>query len=227
MSSITPFSCPLHDTFGSVDFQFQPNVEALSKPVDGGLSIEITTRRLKIVSVTSLEYLPQLIALYGSSRVNEKVGGGETLPQNLVEAKVGRWIDRWSKSNPFSGYVILETEGNHFVGQIVLKRYKDKSDEHNPVIVQGAVEIGYLSMPQFWGKGYAQEVGHAVAYHLLPKFIEKGCKVEGHRITYLMATAREDNEGSNKVSSKFSTTPVETKDRYGAPRKWYRIDYPQ
>lgn len=181
--------------------------------------IRIDTQRLTILSVNTDEYNEELIALYGSKKVNQLVGTGSTLERDAVAAKIQRWHKRWAENNPFSGYVVIEKDSGKFVGQIILKPVKNKAAGPGHFI-EGVAEIGYLSMPEHWGKGYGHEYTHAMVHHLLPKLIASGYRVAGHPITSVMATARIDNIASNCVLKK-SMTHTGTKERYGAPREWY------
>ena len=216
MAAVTRSTCPYDEKYGNV------KVDISSK--DDSLSIVVETLRLRILSVTTEEYLLDLTDLYGSETVNRLVGTGTTLDAASVKAKIQRWIKRWSDKNPLSGYVIVEKDSGEFVGQIILKRVKDKSDKRVK-FVAGVVEVGYLSAKKHWGKKYGQEFTHAVVYHLLPKLKEAGHSVEGRPFTLVMATARVDNVASNRILSKFLVHDG-TKPRYGSPREWYHYDFP-
>jgi RimJ/RimL family protein N-acetyltransferase len=204
------------------DAQDGPVTVSVSK-TKTALVITVETLRLRILSVNTEQYLLQLIDLYGSVAVNRLVGTGATLNATQVKEKVTRWIKRWSDNNPLSGYVILEKISGDFVGQIILKRVKDKTAEQIQFI-PGVVEIGYLSAEHQWNKKYGQEYTYAMVYHLLPKIKEAGYSVEGKSISSVMATARVDNIASNCILSKFLTYDGE-KPRYGGLRKWYSHNF--
>lgn len=185
------------------------------------LSIKVTTPHLEIFSVLDETYLPQITELYGSKEVNRLVGDGSTLESDKVHEKVRRWIQRWSDQNPFAGYIVREKETHQLVGILVLKRFKDKNETPHK-IVPGVVEVGYISMPQFWNKKYTQEMGRALCTTLLPH-LQKNFKVVGQLITRIVATAAVDNGASKAVLSKFMTYLGDAP-RYNSPRSWYQLD---
>lgn len=196
----------------------------LTDTPEEGLFIQMETARLRIISVNSREYEPQLTALYGSKEVNRLVGSGATLPPDLVSAKIERWIKRWKEHNPFgAGFVVLKKQTGEFVGQIIVKPYKDKSVPERRYFPEMA-EIGYLSMPEDWGKGYGKEFTHAMIHHLLPHLIHAGYKVAGHPLKTLIATTRLDNVASAKVLSTFMQYTGDAI-RYGGLRKWYEFKF--
>src|SRR3569832_970372 len=190
---------------------------------DKGLFVEIETTRLRVLSVNTNKYEPELRALYGDKEVNKLVGTGATLSADLVSQKVQRWINRWSANNPFSGYVVVERGTGDFVGQIILKPVKDKSKEEL-TFLPGIAEIGYLSVEKHWSKGYGKEFTHAIVNHLVPVLIEQKFHVKGHPIRSLIATAGCNNTASNRILNIFLRFTQE-KERYGSPRMWYQQDY--
>lgn len=199
-----------------------------TKETDTGLSFEIETKNLKILSVTTDDYTPQLIDLYGDKEVNRLVGSGATLARDKVIEKIERWKTRWSQKTPFSGFVIVEKakkeeEKNDFVGQIILKPVKDKTKD--PIeLIPGLAEIGYLSVEKHWKKKYCQEYTSAILDHLVPQLVRSRYLVGGAPITAVMATARVDNIASNCVLRKFMDY-TGRKDRYNGPREWYERKY--
>lgn len=205
-------------------------------PVFGqSLYVEVTTKRLRILSVNDKTYLPQLIALFGDKEVNASVGDGSTKTAAEVTAKVERWIKRWSQHNPYAGYVVVTIpEGQkpaEFVGQIIVKPVKDKKPkpcdiEQEVTFLPGVAEIGYLSAKASWGKGFGNEYTYAIIYDLIPRLIKQGYQVKGHVLSKLIATARVDNNASNALLQKFMTYEGE-KPRYSGMRKWYRVCYPE
>lgn len=207
-------TCAYDKTYDRVDVSI--------KETRNTLSIVVGTKRLKIVSVNNDKYNTDFIKLYGDKKVNELVGTGATLKPEQVVEKVGRWNRRIKAKNPFTGYVVLDLKGK-FVGQIILKPIKDK--EAGPgKFVKGVCEIGYLSMPQHWGKKYGQEFTHAMVHHLVPELIKANYCVAGEKITSIIATTRTDNIASKKVLEKF-LTHTGTKPRYGGMREWYEHKY--
>ena len=207
--------CPHDTTYGNVCVQL--------KHKENGLFVEIETARLRILSVNTSEYEPQLRALYGDKEVNKLVGTGSTLDAELVSQKIQRWINRWSTHNPFSGYVVLERDTGDFVGQIILKPVKDKSAAAL-TFLPGIAEIGYLSMEKHWRKGYGKEFTHAIVQHLVPCLIKQKLQVSGYPIAVLIATAGCNNTASNRILKIFMRF-IEEKERYGSPRMWYRQGY--
>lgn len=207
--------CSQDNSFGHVNIQLNS--------IEKGLFVKIETKRLLILSVNTNKYESQFIALYGDKEVNKLVGTGTTLSPNLVRQKVQRWINRWSAFNPFSGYVILEQNTGDFVGQIILKPVKNKSEEKISFL-PGVAEIGYLSMKKYWGKGYGKEFTHAVINHLIPCLIREKFQVNGKSITTLIATTDPNNIASNRILNIFMRFYQE-KERYGSTRMWYRRIY--
>lgn len=204
-------TCPHDAQYGEVNISIEKK--------DGALAIAVETARLRILSVNTDQYTPSLIDLYGSKKVMELVGSGETLAPQQVAEKIARWKKRWSENNPFSGYVVVEKATGDFVGQIILKPFKDKAEGEAKFIV-GVAEIGYLSAEKHWKKKYAQEYAHAMIHHLLPQLILSGFRVQAHPITSVLATTSCDNLASNGVLRKFMTF-TGTKERYGGVRQWY------
>lgn len=213
MIAVTSSSCPFDAQYGDVKVAVHDK--------DKSLTIEVETLRLRILSVNSHQHNASLIDLYGSKKVNALVGSGATLEAHAVQEKVMRWNKRWSEKNPYAGYVVVEKETGDFVGQVIIKPLKDKAAGPGK-FVDGVAEIGYLTMDKHWGKKYAQEFTHAMLSHLLPKLIESGYQIQGHRVTSVMATARTDNIASNMVLRKFMTH-TGTKERYNGLREWYEL----
>jgi len=191
---------------------------------DTGLSIKVETERLKILSVNSTQYADSLVKLYGDKDVNALVGNGSTLSEEDTHQKIQRWIERWQKQNPLSGYVVI-TQSGKFVGQIVLKPVKDKSGPEL-TFLPNTIEIGYLSKKKRWGNGYGKEFTHAIIHHLVPFLIQMGYKVEDQPITTIIATARPDNSASCHILETFMHFMGKAF-RYNGPRMWYQHTYLQ
>ena len=215
MSLNVPIICSYDKQYGAVNISIQ-NVE-------NSLFIQIDTARLRILSVNDRKYEDSLIDLYGDKKVNQLVGNGSTLTPQAVREKISRWNDRWAHNNPLSGYVVVEKESGNFVGQIILKPVKNK-EVKGKQFLKGIAEIGYLSLPEHWGKKYGQEYTHAFVYHVLPKLMELAYTVEGTPIESVIATASTVNNASKGILQKLMEHTA-TKPRYGSMRDWYHHQY--
>lgn len=84
------------------------------------------------------------IDLLASPEVNTYVGGPR--PRDVLERETPEIPERWP------GSFVVELDGS-MIGWILLRRATD----HRRPAAAGKADLGYLFLPQAWGKGYARE----------------------------------------------------------------------
>ena len=95
----------------------------------------------------------------------------------------------------FSAWAVFEKETNKFIGRCGLVKIGTlvATDENH----SDKIEIGYAFLPEFWGKGYCQEI--------VPLFLKYG--FETLKLEAIFAKTSKDNKKSHRLlTDKFHFT---------------------
>lgn len=169
----------------------------------GALNVEIITQRLKIKSIR-LEDFDNCIKLFGDPNLMSKYCEGVARSANEIEKYVRERWKRWQDNKPLSSLIIFTKEANEFVGHIDL-------DETN---TDSEIELGYIILAAFQGKGYAQEAANAMIQDYLPRIIENKYRVKDKPIKSVIALAQHDNVKSIKILKSLGMEYVENVKKY-------------
>lgn len=180
-------------------------------------SVTIETAHLLICSVSGKEQ-SDYESLFGNPKVMCTYASGVTKDAEYVQKRMKSWVDRWANGDPFSGFAVYEkwANGNTFIGHVVLG-YGD---------IPGQSELAFLFLPQFWNQGYGKETVGAIIEHFAPTLLKLGYQVEGAPFHEIVATARSDNQASNRILNAFMEC-IGQKTQYGAERNVYSIKVEQ
>ncbi|MFD6073417.1 GNAT family N-acetyltransferase [Amycolatopsis lurida] len=145
------------------------------------------------------------IELFASPEVGTYIGG----------ARPREELERTSPAIPGRrpGLFVIELDGS-LIGMITL----DQRDAERPGHIRptgGETELGYLILPQAWGRGYAAEACAAA----LDWFAEV---LPGEPVVLCTQTA---NERSMRVAAKLGFVEVERFEEYGA-EQWFGVRHP-
>ncbi|GED70711.1 N-acetyltransferase [Brevibacillus reuszeri] len=146
-----------------------------------------------------------LIDLFASPEVGTYVGGSrprDELERVLPEVPGQRF-----------GFFVVELNGTT-IGMITLDRRDPERKGHiHPE--GGEPELGYMFLPQAWGRGYATEACAAA----LDWF------ADAHPGEPVVLSTQTANEASMRVAAKLGFTEVERFEAYGA-KQWLGVWYP-
>ncbi|MED1795166.1 GNAT family N-acetyltransferase [Brevibacillus nitrificans] len=147
-----------------------------------------------------------LIDLFTSPEVGIYVGGArprEELEHALPEVPGQRF-----------GFFVVELNGTT-IGMITLdRRERERKGHIRPE--GGEPELGYMFLPQAWGRGYATEACAAA----LDWFADT------HPGEPVVLSTQAANEASMRVAAKLGFTEVERFEDYGA-EQWFGVWYPR
>ncbi|MDX6280514.1 MAG: hypothetical protein QOH03_1585 [Kribbellaceae bacterium] len=136
-----------------------------------------------------------LVALLSSVEAYRYLGGAMP-PEQAAE------VVRAPYGTRHGSFVIRENESGEFVGAVNLKR----RDQDWPGSMGGALDMGYLLLPEYWGKGYAQEAVGAVLRWLPTVVPDK----------QVVAVTQSANEASLRLLKKLGFVEVERFEEFGA-----------
>jgi len=144
-------------------------------PADGVL---VTTSRLKCVKAHpgDLELLQRIL---GDPAMTGFIGG-PTSNEN-IQKRLNLWQTNWSEGKSLCGIVEERNSGT---------RIGSASIHPSMVPNQSGVEISYMILPEYQGRGYATEMARALidyAFHVM-------------RVDRILITADPDNEPSHKIA---------------------------
>lgn len=194
----------------------------LLKKDNNELSTTIKTNRLFIRSIqNTLADQDHYFSLVGNPRVREKVGDGKVKTREVSDDLVKRFAADWFNNNPYSALLVFEKDNyevsnERLIGCVILYP-----------LDAGEVDLVYYFNEASWGKRYGTEAVTAVAKGLLPDLIKYGYQVKGAIPTKLIATAREDNEGSWRILERLGLQLVkrDIKNVFGDDiRRYYSMD---
>jgi RimJ/RimL family protein N-acetyltransferase len=161
----------------------------------------ITTERLLLREPEARDRAA-VIDLYASPEVGRYVGGSR--PRGELERAVPDVPARRA------GLFVVELDGS-MIGTVTLERRgSDRRDEPGPYA--GEVELGYLLLPEAWGRGYAAEACAAALDWL-------AVALPGEPVVLCTQTA---NDRSMRLAARLGFTEVERFDAYGA-EQWFGV----
>ena len=115
---------------------------------------EIRTERLQLSRISTLDFENER-TLHSNAQVMAMVGGVRSaeFTRSEVKKKLEHWVN-----HGFGIWMAREAISNHFVGAggLFCARLEEIAE----------IEIGYLLMPEFWGRGFATELAHARAMRI-------------------------------------------------------------
>lgn len=135
-----------------------------------------------------------LVALLSNAEVYRYLGGAMAREQaeGAVRAPYG---------TRHGSFVIREAASSEFVGGVSLKR----REEDWPGSMAGALDVGYLLVPEYWGKGYAREAVGAVMGWLAGVVPDEK----------VVAVTQSGNEASLRLLQKLGFVEVERFEEFG------------
>ncbi|WP_280725403.1 GNAT family N-acetyltransferase [Kitasatospora sp. MAA4] len=143
-----------------------------------------------------------LIDLFASPEVGTYVGGArprDELERAMPEVPGQRF-----------GFFVVELDGAT-IGMITLDR-RDAERKGHVRPEGGEPELGYMFLPQAWGRGYATEACAAVL----------GWFADAHPGEPVVLSSQTANEASARVAAKLGFTEVERFEDYGA-EQWLGV----
>lgn len=152
----------------------------------------IVTARLRGEPLAESD-LTDLIPLHRDERVL-RAFGAEPETDDETREFLRRKLTHW-KENGFGIWMFRSVDGG-FVGRCGIHRWR------------GEVELGYIVLPELWGRGYATEMAQAVADHAFTAL----------ELRDLVAFTKTDNLASRRVMEKvgfhYERDLLEDEDRY-------------
>ncbi|NQF14018.1 GNAT family N-acetyltransferase [Brevibacillus sp. HB1.3] len=146
-----------------------------------------------------------LIDLFASPEVGTYVGGSR--PRDELECALPE------VPGQRFGFFVVELNGTT-IGMITLDR-RDPERKGHILPEGGEPGLGYMFLPQAWGRGYATEASAAV----LAWF------ADAHPGEPVVLSTQTANEASMRVAAKLGFTEVERFEDYGA-EQWLGVWYP-
>ncbi|MET9544794.1 GNAT family N-acetyltransferase [Streptomyces sp. NPDC006627] len=141
------------------------------------------------------------IELFASPEVNTYLGGPQ--PRDELERAMPEVPGR----RP--GVFVIDLDGA-MIGEVMLDPHADRPGHIRPDV--GRTELGYLLLPQAWGRGYAAEACAAA----LDWFADAN---PGESVVLRTQTA---NDRSMRLAAKLGFTEVERYEEYGA-EQWFGV----
>jgi [ribosomal protein S5]-alanine N-acetyltransferase len=181
------------------------------------LSISLETQHLIICSV-KLEYASDYYILFSDPEVMKNYEYGiPFMDHSIIKNRILDWVQKWQSFIPYSGYSVFDKAKKCFVGHIDLEVTNETAN--------GMIELGYIYMKQYWGRGIGTEAASAIIHYLVPSLIQHKFKVNKHHLKKVIATTKIDNAASQQILQKvgFSKDNIII-NRYGAER--YRFYMP-
>ena len=125
---------------------------------------------------------------------------------DLDEAKIKlEKIIAYNSINPGLGiFATIEKETNNFIGWHALK-HLDNTEE---------IELGYRLVEEFWGKGYATEMGKKLVQYAFEQI----------KLNQIVGITHFDNIASQKVLLKCGLRYIKDAFYYGADVRYFAID---
>ena len=162
----------------------------------------LTTARLELRPVTA-DVLDLLAGLYADPAVMRYVGCGEPLSRDHAAVRLRLMLGHW-QDHGFGVCLVHDRTAGTFLGRCGLSYLGET----------GAVELGFMFAPPFWGRGYATEAGRAC--------LEHGFGVL--KLPRIVAIARPENAASRRVLAKLGMRCAKMAEWDGGPVVWYEIE---
>lgn len=177
------------------------------------LRVTINTNRLKLAPITMEELENYYTHLFGNPKAMKKYGNTQIRDRKKIQSMIEEWVNRWNSKNPFSGLVVRSRQGT-FLGHVIL----GEADEPN------ASELACLMRKEVWGQGYGFEVVGAVVFFYTPELTQRGYKPpQQTSFKRIIATARPDNEASEKILKKLGFAIYKQSEKYDHERNHYEL----
>ncbi|MEV8375821.1 GNAT family N-acetyltransferase [Kribbella sp. NPDC056861] len=164
---------------------------------------ELTTERL-VLRESRPEDRDGLIAMLTSPDVYRYLGGA----MSRGEAEIA--VQPPYGTRPAS-FVIRERATGEFVGGVSVKR----NDRTEPLV--RPVDLGYLLLPEYWGRGYAQEAITAVLRWLASVVPDE----------QVVAVTQTTNESSLRLLKKLGFVEIDRFEEYGADQSMLAAALPR
>ncbi|NQU67905.1 MAG: GNAT family N-acetyltransferase [Candidatus Marinimicrobia bacterium] len=127
----------------------------------------------------------------------------ETMEETLATYK--RVMDYHERNPQFGLWSVLLKDGA-YMGWIILKHLDNTAD----------VEIGYRFLPEFWGKGYATEIGYVVRNYGFQEL----------ELPTIVGVTLPENIASQRVLEKIGLTYRKPAHYYGVDVSFYQMENP-
>ncbi|MFI5712123.1 GNAT family N-acetyltransferase [Kribbella sp. NPDC051620] len=166
---------------------------------------ELGTERLVLREARELDR-DGLVGLLSSVEAYRYLGGAMSREQAEAAVRAPYGLTHGS-------FVVREVASGEFVGAVSLKR----RDDDWPGAMGRALDIGYLLLPEHWGKGYAQEAVGAVL-RWLPTVVPDEKVVAG---------TQSANVASLRLLEKLGFVEVERFEEFGAEQVLCAAELPR
>lgn len=153
-----------------------------------------------IVTRINLEDKTDLVSLCDDMRVWEYLGGSNTAEWNRKN------IEKFTSDESLDRWIIREKESNLFIGYMSLTNHHDGED----------VELSYMLLSNYWGKGYATEVAHEMIEYLFKE----------RNLERIVAETQSANLGSRNVLKKLGFNKLKELIRFNAEQTLYVLNNP-
>ena len=190
-----------------VNFAIEPINFSQKHEMANGLLANFETKNLKARLFNSDDF-DLLYKLHSNPEVMANIGSGKAKSKEEVEAQFAN-ITLNSENTVFA---VFDKSTEEFIGRVGFSKFNSIIKSDSDI---NAYELGYCFMPQFWGKGYARELGLAI----LDLFFTK-LKID--KKIYAKATDRNEKSINNLLALGF-TENGQTKSEGLSPAKIYSL----
>jgi RimJ/RimL family protein N-acetyltransferase len=196
------------------------------------LNVSIKTKRLEIRSIDINTDLNNFYSkLYGNSDVMKSCAWGVPFSKEKVTTQMYLWNTQAEAKNPFSTLCVnFNTENNgDFLGAIGFEPMTTWPNNCLPedMTAHNTAELCYLYQKSSWGQGIGNEAAQSIVNGYALALQQEGYTIppieneEPKQLTYIYATAREDNRGSCRILEKCGLKHEDNQEIYGADRRIY------
>jgi ribosomal-protein-alanine N-acetyltransferase len=160
------------------------------------------------ISSSQLKFKPLLnsdFSLYARLAMNENVMKyitGHALTFEQAELRFHKAVDAHSTKDDSGFFIVIDKTKGDFIGVAKLIQVKDSQ-----------FEVGYMLLPQYWGKGYATG--------MVEEIINLARKIQ---ISELIGIVDPDNPASIRVLDKFGFKLYETGQIDGLAAAYYKLE---
>ncbi len=182
--------------------------------INNGLYITVKTGRLVLHSCSGAD-AKECSALFTNPVVMKTYGDGMPWKEEAVRDWMEKWEKQWREHDPFSLFMIRNSDSKECVGVIGFWQGKTAQKKNDPRIRQ----MFYVLDSRSWGMGFGREAADAVMRSLIPELMLRGYDLPEK----LEATALLDNVPSRKILEGAGFTKRETVTEHGAQRYLYSL----